>query len=61
MKCWEEPDQCQDKMRSSTFAIEVIIERLKRDCDLIPSVKYLGTPCLVHEKAVLIIGIFERS
>lgn len=48
-------------MRSSTFAIEVIIERLKRDCDLIPSVKCLGTPCLVHENAVLIIGIFERS
>lgn len=43
MKCYEELDQCQKKMTSNTFATEVIIPKLKGDCDLIPSVRGLGT------------------
>jgi len=50
-------------MTSNTFAIEVIIPRLEGDCDLIPSVRGLGSPYLTQESAWdnLIRGILERS
>lgn len=50
-------------MTSNTFEIEVIIPRLKGDCDLIPSVRGLGTPRLIQEndQDALITGILERS
>lgn len=60
VKCCEEPDRSQDKMTGNTFAIEVIIPRLKgNSADLIPSVRGLGTPCLIQENVcdVLIIGM----
>lgn len=49
-------------MTGKTFAIEVIIPRLKGDGDLIPSVRGLG-PCLTEEsdQGILVTGMLERS
>lgn len=63
VKCCEEPDRSQDKMTGNTSAIEVIIPRLKGDsADLIPSVRGLGTPCLIQENVcyVLIIAMSAK-